>query len=49
MDNKIEKYVAPEVCIVECQVEKGFATSNPIFEVEGDVESGSTRSTWWSE
>lgn len=46
MENKIEKYVAPEVCIVECQVEKGFATS---LEVEGEVENGSTRSTWWSE
>lgn len=46
MENIIEKYVAPEVCIVECQVEKGFAAS---LEVEGEVENGSTRSTWWSE
>ena len=27
MENMTEKYVAPEVLVVECQVEKGFATS----------------------
>lgn len=49
MDKKMERYVAPEVEVIECQVEKGYAQSG-VSETDlllgEDVESGSTRS-WW--
>ena len=39
MENVNEKYEAPEVLVVECQVEKGFALSSGIGE---DLEEGVT-------
>ena len=48
MENMTEKYVAPEVLVVECQVEKGFATSSVDFGVEGEVESGTASGRGWS-
>lgn len=52
MKNKEEMYVAPEVLVVQCQVEKGFAVTGGIGD---DVENGSTdyslrgsrSSNWW--
>lgn len=49
MEKKFEKYVAPEVYVAECQVEKGYATTSVGF--GDDVEEASTRSApkWWFE
>lgn len=55
MKYKREQYVAPEVEIVECMVERGFAVSDPMnlnFEEFGeDVGGTGTVSTkkWWFE
>lgn len=38
MENMTEKYVAPEVLVVECEVEKGFATSSVSISYYGDEE-----------
>lgn len=41
MENMTEKYVAPEVLVVECEVEKGFATSSISISYYGEeVEEG---------
>lgn len=46
---KNKQYVAPEVYVVECQVEKGYATTSVGF--GSDVDEASTRSAeapdWW--
>lgn len=53
MEKKFEKYVAPEVYVVECQVEKGYANSGDGDSISfGDpVDEASTRSVeapdWW--
>lgn len=51
-NEKEMNYVSPEVLVVECQVEKGYATTGNIG---GDVDDGSTTyslrssrsSDWW--
>ncbi len=47
MENKTEKYVTPEVYVIECQVEKGYASTS--FEEGEELEYGSTRAAtnWW--
>ncbi|MBQ8593668.1 MAG: hypothetical protein IJ467_05165 [Bacteroidaceae bacterium] len=52
INEKEMNYVSPEVLVVECQVEKGYATTGKIGE---DVDDGSTiyslrssrSSDWW--
>lgn len=52
INEKKMNYVSPEVLVVECQVEKGYATTGKIGE---DVDDGSTTyslrssrsSNWW--
>ena len=46
---KNKQYVAPEIFVVECQVEKGYATTSVGFGDE--IEEASTRPTpsWWFE
>lgn len=47
MENKREKYVAPEVIVIECQVEKGFASSDTeTFSIGEEVKTASTKD-WW--
>ena len=50
MENMTEKYVAPEVLVVECQVEKGFATTGDSFSlgVEGEEKTGTASGRGWS-
>ena len=51
MEKMTEKYVAPEVLVVECQVEKGFATTGDTFSLgvqEKIVETGTASSRGWS-
>ena len=44
---KNNQYVAPEVYVVECQVEKGYANSNPTtFSFGDDVQEANTKN-WW--
>lgn len=47
MENKTEKYVTPEIDVIECQVEKGYASTS--FEEGEELDYGSTRptTTWW--
>ena len=50
MEKMTEKYVAPEVLVVECQVEKGFATTGDSFSlgVEGEETTGTASGRGWS-
>lgn len=50
MEKMTEKYVAPEVLVVECQVEKGFATTGDSFSlgVQEEIETGTASSRGWS-
>lgn len=50
MEKMTEKYVAPEVLVVECQVEKGFATTGDTFSlgVQEEIETGTASSRGWS-
>lgn len=49
MENKKEQYIAPEVEVIECQVERGFAVSDPMTFSFGDDIEDETVSTkqWW--
>lgn len=50
MNKKTEKYVAPEVVVIECQVEKGYATTDgtSTIGIGTEMETGSTKTTnWW--
>lgn len=48
MEKKREEYVAPEVLIIECQVEKGYASTDTIetFSIGEEVKTASTKD-WW--
>ena len=52
MEKMTEKYVAPEVLVVECQVEKGFATTGgdtfSLTVQEEAIETGTASSRGWS-
>ena len=52
MEKMTEKYVAPEVLVVECQVEKGFATTGDSdtfsLGVQEEIETGTASSRGWS-
>lgn len=41
-----EEYVSPEICVVECHVEKGFAASG-YEEMSVAVEEYSNDKKWW--
>ncbi|MBQ8361801.1 MAG: hypothetical protein IJX44_07645 [Bacteroidaceae bacterium] len=49
---KSNQYVAPDVCVVECLVEKGYALSgveDPMTIGIGDeVETASTKNWWYN-
>ena len=43
-----EEYVSPEISVVECCVEKGFASSGDgVMSVSDEVYSDDTKKTWW--
>lgn len=47
MENKMNKYEAPEVLIVECIVEKGYASSTASLNFSDEAEETADVSSWW--
>ena len=47
MENRMKKYEAPEVLIVECIVEKGYASSTASLGFSNEAEETADVSSWW--
>lgn len=47
MENKMNKYEAPEVLIAECIVEKGYASSTASLNFSDEAEETANVSSWW--